>query len=122
MYNFIFCFFYHFFERKKKFKSIFVATSIVGLAAGLHLVLLYSIIKKIIGFDFEFSVSTYGERKYFLIVFALVFFLILYFAYYRNKGQEILAECRGQQFLNIRNGAYIIAILFLPLIMILLLN
>ncbi len=116
MYNFVFWFFYRFFERRKRFKSVFVATSIVGLAMVLHLALIYSILRSLAVFKVDPWEGSYGKRKYLLMIAAVVFFLLVYLLYYKNNAKEILEQYQGKKFSSSKNVLKIILLLVAPLI------
>ena len=122
MYNFVFWFFYKFFEWRKRFKSIFVAASIVGVTIIVHLVLVYSIIRNITGLKIQPFQGSYGSRKYVLMGIALVFFFFIYLVYSKANAKEILKKYQGNRFSNLKNVFLIIVILILPLVIVLLLN
>jgi hypothetical protein len=122
MYNFVFWFFYRFFEWRKRFRSVFVATSIVGLTMVLHLALIYSILRSLDLFIVDPWEGSYGRRKYLLIGGAIVFFLLVYLLYYRSNAKGILENYKDKQFSILKNVLIIVMLLVVPLIMIFILN
>jgi hypothetical protein len=115
MYNFIFWFFYKFFEWRKGFKSAFIAGAMVGFALVIHLFLLYGIVRYATGFTLPYFSDSYGQRKLMLLPLAIVFFLIIYFGYYRKQAQKILSRYAGNKFSRPINILLIVLLLIVPL-------
>lgn len=124
MYKFVYWFFYEFFIWRKGFESSFVASSIVGLAIVLHLVLIYSLVKQFTGWTVTpFLVNfEYGVRKWVMILSILPLFFALDFLYFRRRKDAILDEYREQEPFSTKNIAFILLLMLMPLVMIFVLN
>jgi hypothetical protein len=122
MYNFVFWFFYRFFEKRKKFRSVFVATSLVGLVILVHISLLYSILNFFSLFRIKSWQGSYGVIKYFLIGIVCIFFLIIYMVYYKRNARKILARYHGGKFSSPENVFKIVLLLVIPLIIVFVLS
>lgn len=116
MYNFVFWFFYKFFEWRKKFKSVFLASAVVGLAIIIHVMLLYNIVRFFTGFNFEMMYRSYDDRKIILLPFVLGLYLIIYFGYYKIKSEYILEKHKLKKISSPLNIIYIFLILAVPLL------
>ena len=116
MYNFVFWFFYKFFEWRKGFKSFFLPAGMVGLAVLIHLGLAYSIVRYFTGFTVEFLSSSYGYNRLILLPIILFFFFCLYQLYYKKNAERILEKRRIDNFSQPRNILLIILVLVLPLL------
>lgn len=122
MYNFVFWFFYRYFEKNQKLRSVFVATSIVGLSIVLHVTMLYCIARSLGLFSIPVSNAPFGTRKYYMISIAIAFFAALYFGYYKRNGPKILKTYNGKELWTVRSVGFIALFIILPLIMIFLLS
>jgi hypothetical protein len=118
MYNFIFWFFYKFFEWRKGFQSFFISGTMVAFAVIIHLLLLYNILRYFTGFTIPYFSGNYGQRKLILLPMVIVLFFMLYFGYYKNKGEGILLKYEGKKFSNSKNIIFIIFLLVVPLIIV----
>lgn len=116
MYNFVFWFFYKYFEWKDNDSFSFIPAGIVALAIEMHVFLLYSFIRYFTGFGFGISKTSYG--KLFFIPFILVLWLFVYFIYYRDNANRILDNKKDQKFSTPRNILYIVLILVVPLLLV----
>jgi len=116
MYNFVFWFFYRYFEWRKRFRSVLVATSMVGVTMTIHLALINLILRAMGLYIMEPWEGPYGSRKYLLIFAALIFFLLLYLFYYKKNSQEILEKHKGEKFSDLKNVIKIMLILVVPLV------
>ncbi len=116
MYNFVFWFFYKFFEWRKDFKSVFLASVIVVLSFLIHLMLIYNVLRYFSGFGFDTMNRSYVDRKLILLPFVLVLFLIFYFGYYKFKSEHILEKYKSEKFSKPLNIIYILLILVVPLL------
>ncbi|MBO9633952.1 MAG: hypothetical protein J7578_12620 [Chitinophagaceae bacterium] len=118
MYNFIFWFFYCYFKWKKGFESISTAAAIVGLAMVLHVLFLYTLIRFLTGF----SIGTigdalgYGQRKFILLPFVLLFQYLVYLLYYKKRGVFILEMNKGKKFSDLKNTLAAGCLIVIPLI------
>ncbi len=122
MYNFVFWFFFRYFERRKRFRSVFVATSMVGVTLTIHLALIYLILSSLEVYKVKPWEGSYGSRKYLLIFAAIIFFLLLYLFYYKKNSKRILDKHQGEKFSNSKNIIKIILILVVPMIIFFALN
>ena len=116
MYNFVFWFFYKFFEWRKDFTSVFLASATVALAFVIHLMLMYSLLRYFTGFSFDTMDRSYIDRKLILLPFVLALFLIFYFGYYKLKSESILEKYKSVIFFKPLNIMYILLILAVPLL------
>lgn len=118
MYNFVFWFFYKFYEWKDKDDSTFIPAGPTVIAGIIHLFLFYSI--------YRFSTHTnplewgtglsYGQRKYLMFPFVILLFFLVWYFYYRKKSKVILAKYEGKKPFTIKNILLIILIMVVPLI------
>lgn len=118
MYNFVFWFFYKFYEWKDKDDSTLIPTAPAVITGLIHLFLLYSI--------YRFSTHTnplewgtglsYGQRKYLMFPFVILLFFLVWYFYYRKKSKAILSKYEGKKPFTIRNILLIILIMVVPLI------
>lgn len=92
MYNFIFWFFYKFFEWRKGFKSSFIASAMVGLTILVHLGLVHSIIRYFTRFTIGVFSNSYGYNRLILLPVVILWFYILYQFYYKKRADEILEK------------------------------
>jgi len=118
MYNFIFWFFYKYFEWKDKDDSTLIPSAIVFIVIIIHFGLLYSAIKLFAGWDFslggEFS---YGQRKYMLLPIALLAFFLTWYFYYRKKAQAILKKYENRPPFSLKNFTLLILMIVIPLVL-----
>jgi hypothetical protein len=116
MYNFVFWYFYKFFEWRKDFKSVFLASAIVGLAIIIHVMLIYNLIKYFTGFSFGIMNGSYTDRKLIFLPFVLAVFLITYYSYYKTQSGYILEKNKLGKISSPLNIFYILLILVVPLL------
>ena len=116
MYNFVFWFFYRFFEWRKGFQSSFIAGAMVVFTLAIHLLLLYGIVRNFTGIAFPYFSGSYGQRKLMLLPLVVVLFFILYFGYYKKYGDKILSKYGDKKFSKPKNIIFIILLLVVPLI------
>ncbi|MCP9750046.1 hypothetical protein [Ferruginibacter sp. HRS2-29] len=117
MYNFVFWFFYKFFEWRKGFKSIFLSAAMVGLTVLIHLLLLYAVIRYFTNTTLGKLNGSYTDRKLLYSPFVIGIFLIVYFFYYRRKSEVVLNKKENDRFSRPINIFYIILILVVPLLL-----
>lgn len=118
MYNFVFWFFYKYFEWRKGFKSPSIAAAMVGFTIVVHLIFLYSLLRYLTGFSIgtfgdEYS---YGQRKLMLLPVALLLFYLIYLLYYKRKEASILERYADKKFSAPRNILIVVCLLVVPLI------
>lgn len=118
MYNFVFWFFYKFYEWKDKDDSTFIPATLVVLTAGEHLLLVYAIYRYATHTNpLEWGDSlSYGQRKYMMFPFVILFFFLVWYFYYRKKSKPILERYEGKRPFTIKNILLIILIMVIPLI------
>jgi len=116
MYNFVFWFFYRFFEWRKGFQSSFLSASMVAFVLLIHLGLLYSIIRYFTGFSFTYLTGSYGQRKYMLLPFMLLLFFLVYLIFYKNRTTEVLEKYGDNKFSSAKNIVLVLLITVVPLI------
>lgn len=82
---------------RKGFQSSFVASSVVGLAIGLHILLFYSLVKKVTGWTVRPFLTDYeyGERKWIMMLCIVPLFFALDFLYFRKRKDIILDKYNG---------------------------
>lgn len=116
MYNFVFWFFYKFFEWRKGFKSSFLAAAMVGFAMEIHLALLYAIVRYFTGLSVGGLTGSYGQRRLILLPFAIAWCFIIYYIYYKKKAPDILEKYTNEHFSKTKNILFIILLLVVPLV------
>lgn len=122
MYNFVFWFFYKYFEWRKRFRSAFVATSMVGVTMTIHLALINTILRSLGLYKVKPWEGPHSIRKYLLIFAAIIFFLLLYLLYYKNNSKAILEKHQDEKFSDVKNIIKIILILVVPMVIFFLIN
>lgn len=118
MYNFIFWFFYKYFEWKNKDDSKFIPATLVIFTIVIHLFLLYSIYRfwtHTNALEWGTGLS-YGQRKFLIFPFLILIFFIVWYFYYRKKSKTILAKYEGKKPFTVKNILLIILIMVVPLI------
>lgn len=118
MYNFIFWFFYKYFEWKDKTPSAFVAASMVMFTLIIHLMLLYSILRYFTGLNVGVFSDNYVINKLCLLPFALTFMALTYLIYYRKRSAGIVAKYddNNMEPFTFKNIALVLLIIVVPLI------
>jgi hypothetical protein len=116
MYNFIFWFFYRFFEWRKGFQSVFLSSAMAGLAMLMHLLLGYCLLRYFGLIPISTFTETYTQRKLIILPFVLIFFVILYYGYYKNHAHNILEKRPREKFSRPVNILYMTLILVVPLL------
>jgi hypothetical protein len=116
MYNFVFWFFYKFFEWRKGFQSPFLAGAMVVLAISFHLILIHSVIRYFTGFTVGTFSDNYGYNKLIMLPIVLALFFTLYLVYYKKKASQILSRYNGYRISSLRNILLVMLILVVPLI------
>ena len=117
MYNFVFWFFYKYFEWRKGFKSVFLASLIVALALLIHIMLLYSVARYLNLITISQLNKSYVERKVIRLPFVLILYLSVYFFYYKSKAEIILETYKSRKYNSYSNILLASGILLLPLIL-----
>jgi len=120
MYNFIFWFFYKYFEWKDKDDSTFIPSTLVSISIISHLGLLYAIYKAISGLNpLEWGVDlSYGQRKVIYLPLVALLFTIVWYFYYKKHAKSILTKYEGKKPFTIRNIIYVLLIIAMPIIII----
>lgn len=118
MYNFVFWFFYKFYEWKDKDDSTFIPATLVIFSFIIHLFLFYSIYRftthtNPLGWGTHLS---YGQRKYLMLPFVILLFLGVWYFYYRKRSKAILMKYEGKRPFTIKNILLIVLIMVVPLI------
>ncbi len=117
MYNFIFWFFYKFHQWRDKYDSVSLPSGAVMVTLIIHIGLVYSVFRFFyqsnpLGWGNDLS---YGQRKYLMFPFGILFLFLVYF-YYRRKSKAILAKYEGKKPFTIKNILLIVLIMVVPLI------
>lgn len=120
MYNFIFWFFYKYFEWKDRDDSTFIPSAVVILTLIFHSILLFSLLRhfNIINIDLLpwGKDLSYGQRKYIGIPFIILLFFLVWYFYYRRKSKAILSSYEGKKPFTVKNILLVILIMVIPLI------
>ena len=118
MYNFIFWFFYKFFEWKEKSRSTLIPAMIVVIAFMFHLGLVYSLFRYITHQNpLEWGGDlSYSDRKYLGMPFVLVIYLLIWHFYYRKRAARIMNSYEGKKPFTVRNIIFVLLITVVPLI------
>ncbi len=118
MYNFVFWFFYKFYEWKDKDDSTLVPAAPAVIAGLIHSFLIYSIYRYATHTNpLEWGTGlSYGQRKYLMFPFVILLFFLVWFFYYRKKANEILSKYEGKNPFTVKNILLIILIMMVPLI------
>ena len=118
MYNFVFWFFYKYFEWRKGFRSPSTAATMVGLTITVHLTFLYSLLRYISGFSIGSFGNwySYGQRKLMLLPLALLLYYLVYLFYYKKKTTSILEKYADEKFSAARNIFVVVCLLVVPLV------
>jgi uncharacterized membrane protein len=118
MYNFVFWFFYKYFEWRKGFQSPSTAATMVGFTITVHIAFLYSLFRYLLGYSigtFDGAYS-YGQRKLMLLPLALLLYYLIYHLYYKRKASSILEQYVDKEFSTARNILIVVSLLVIPLI------
>lgn len=116
MYNFIFWFFYKYFEWRKGYKSPFLAACTVGLTLLIHFGFIHSIVRLSTGFNVGTFSQRYGTNRLILMPIVIGFFALVYFLFYRRKADEMLGRYTESRISSFKSIALMILILVLPLV------
>ena len=120
MYNFVFWFFYKYFEWKDKDDSTFIPSAVVILTFTFHLILLFSLLRHFTDISIDLipwgKDLSYGQRKYLGMPFVMLLFFLVWYFYYRKKSKAILAKYEGKNPFTVKNILLIILIMIVPLI------
>lgn len=118
MYNFVFWFFYKYFEWQNKDDSSFIPAVLVIFSFIIHLFLIYSIYRYTAHANpLEWGTGlSYGQRKYLMFPFVILLFFLVWYFYYRKKSMPILAKYNGKKPFTLKNILLIILIMLVPLI------
>lgn len=93
IYNFIYCFFYKFWEKRGNDGRIVGSGHVLGTVI-IHILLLSEIIQDITGFKIV-SLPNYGgsgSNKYMYFLFSIPFFIALWLYYNRKRSKTLLKE------------------------------
>ncbi len=114
MYNFIFIFFYKYFQRLKdpipRYRAILAVTTTIGF----HVFCLVSILKYFLNITLPRFDERYLINKFYIIPFILVLVLLVYLYYNKNRTDEIIKSKKNM--FTIKNIFTIILIIILPVI------
>jgi len=120
MYNFVFWFFYKYFEWKDKDDSTFIPSAVVILTFTFHLILLFSLFRYFTDININLipwgKDLSYGQIKYLGMPFVILLFILVWRFYYRKKAKIILSKYEGKKPFTIKNIWLIIFIMVVPLI------
>lgn len=97
MYNFIFWFFFKYFEWRDKFKSSFVATTVVCFTFAIHFFAVYSVSRYFFGRTIGVFSENYIYNKLVMLSFVILFFFLVYTFYYKRKADEILGRFKEKR-------------------------
>lgn len=117
MYNFIFWFFYKFFEWRKGFKSSFIASAMVGLTILIHLGLIHSIVRYLTGFTIGVFSNSYGYNRLILLPLVFLWFFIVYQLCYKKRASQILEGRKENKFSKPKNIIFVVALIVVPLLL-----
>jgi len=115
MYNFIFWFFYKFFEWRDKYKSPFLSSAMVGLVIVIHLSVIYSVIRYLSGYTVGMPSDKYAYNKLILLPFVILLFFFIYKFYYKKREQEILTRFGDRNAFSVRNILIVVFVIVVPL-------
>jgi len=116
MYNFIFWFFYKFFEWRDKYKSPFLAASMVGFVVVIHLSAVYAVFRYFSGSTISLFSDNYAYNRLMLLPIVILFFFIVYRLYYKKKVDEILAKFDERNPFSVKNIAIVVLLIIVPLL------
>jgi hypothetical protein len=116
MYNFIFWFFYKYFEWRDKDKSPLLGASVVGFTVTIHFFALYSITRYFYGRTIAIFSKNYAYNKLLMLPFALLFFFLLYILHYKKKADEILEKFSERKPFTVKNIILVVVVIVVPLI------
>jgi hypothetical protein len=119
MYNFIFYFFYKYFQTTNDLTPRFRAILAVAISIGFHLFCLVSILKYLLNFTIVRFDERYLINKFYLMPFALLFILLVYLSFNKKRTDEIikLEDDKGKNMLTLKYIVSIIMIISFPVIL-----
>lgn len=117
MYNFIFWFFYKFFEWRKGFKSSFIASAMVGLTILIHVGLIHSIIRYFTGFTSGVFNNNYGYNRLILLPLVFLWFIIIYQLCYKKMTSQILERRKENEISEPKNIIFVVGLIVVPLLL-----
>lgn len=119
MYNFIFYFFYKYFEKTKDFSPRFSAICATAGAQFIHVFFLLSLLKYLFQFDIPRFNESYGINKLYLSPFFIIWLIVVYFYYKRDRVNSILEERDklSEKVFTFKRIATIILVIGVPLIL-----
>ena len=118
MYDFIFYFFYKYFQRTNDSIPRYRAILAVATAVGFHLFCVISIIKYFTDLNISRFHPGYLQNKLFFTPFILALILVIYFRYNKSRTDLILRnkEKEGKAVFNVKNIILVFVIIVMPLI------
>ncbi|OJW01549.1 MAG: hypothetical protein BGO52_13760 [Sphingobacteriales bacterium 44-61] len=116
MYDYLFWFFYKFFEWRKGFKSPLIASAMVGLVILIHIGLIHSIVRYFTGFTIGVFSNSYGYNRLILLPVVILWFYFLYHFFYRKRADKILESRKENKFSEPKNIIFVILLIVVPLI------
>ncbi len=117
MYNFIYWFFFKFYEWKDKSDSTFLPSCASTVALEIHVLLIYSIMRysSVVSYV-DYGNLSYSDRKYLFLPFALLLFLVTWFFYYRRRHIAIMKKFDAKKPFTFLNITLVILIFAVPLL------
>jgi hypothetical protein len=96
----------------------------VGLAIGLHILLILSLVKQFTGWEVTpfLTNNEYGVRKWIMALCILPNFFALDFLYFRTRKDVILKSYNNREPFTIKNISLILLMMFASLILIFVIN
>ncbi|MFT3823040.1 MAG: hypothetical protein QM731_03935 [Chitinophagaceae bacterium] len=116
MYDFVFWFFYKFFEWRKGFQSSFIASMMVCFTMIVHIALLYSFIRYIGGISIGVLDGSYRQRRLILLPIVMLFSFLVWVIYYGSRALDILEKNSSKKISSGLSILMIIIILVVPLL------
>lgn len=117
MYNFIFAYFYKFYEWRKGFQSISISSLMVALSIVIHLGFIHSIVRYSTGFNIGKMSESHVLNKLamFLFLFSLVY--ILYSFYYKRNATNVLLQYKDLKISSLPKITLVLIIMLVPLVL-----
>lgn len=124
MYNYVFWFFYKYFEWKDKDDSTFIPTTLVVLCFCIHVFLGYSIYRVATHSNLlEWQTQLkYGQNKYVLILFIVIIMVIIWLLYYKKRATMIIGHYKDKKPFTVKSIFIITLIMIVPLVIAVLLT
>ena len=118
MYNFIFYFFYKYFEKTRDSTPKYRAILTVAVTIGFHLFFIISIVKYVFDITIPRFDESYFFNKLYMMPFALLLILFIYLYYNQNRINKILGHYNNEEkVFTFKNVATIIFVIIVPLIL-----